>query len=127
MEKIAIQLWKNTNLEDNEFKGFLLNEFPSALKDEILSYQVNLADDDVSVRTVLSQAVSRAGCRVKSTGAISTLWRWIEEGEGDAIILDVVLPDGDALDILPALKKKRPELPVIVISANNTILTTKNR
>ena len=31
---------------------------------------------------------------------------------------DVVLPDGDALDILPALKKKRPEMPVIVISAN---------
>ena len=69
-----------------------------------------IADDDVSVRTVLSQAVSRAGCRVKSTGAIATLWRWIEEGEGDAVILDVVLPDGDALDILPALKKKRPEL-----------------
>ena len=83
-----------------------------------------IADDDVSIRTVLTQAVSRAGCRVKSTGAISTLWRWIEEGEGDAIILDVVLPDGDALDILPALKKKRPDVPVIVISANNTILTT---
>ena len=83
-----------------------------------------IADDDVSIRTVLTQAVSRAGCRVKSTGAISTLWRWIEEGEGDALILDVVLPDGDALDILPALKKKRPDMPVIVISANNTILTT---
>ena len=69
-----------------------------------------IADDDVSIRTVLTQAVSRAGCRVKSTGAISTLWRWIEEGEGDAIILDVVLPDGDALDILPALKKKRPDV-----------------
>ena len=83
-----------------------------------------IADDDLSVRTVLTQAVTRAGCRVKATGAISTLWRWIEDGEGDALILDVVLPDGDALDILPALKKKRPEMPVIVISANNTILTT---
>ena len=38
-----------------------------------------IADDDVSIRTVLTQAVSRAGCRVKSTGAISTLWRWIED------------------------------------------------
>ena len=56
MEKIAIQLWKNTNLEDNEFKGFLLNEFPSALKDEILSYQVNLADDDVSDASGLIQS-----------------------------------------------------------------------
>ena len=45
-----------------------------------------IADDDVSIRTVLTQAVSRAGCRVKSTGAISTLWRWIEEGEGLSLI-----------------------------------------
>ena len=56
MEKIAIQLWKNTNHDDNEFKGFLLNEFPSALKDEILSYQVNLADDDVSDASGLIQS-----------------------------------------------------------------------
>ena len=85
---------------------------------------VIIADDDLSIRTVLTQAVSRAGCRVKATGALSTLWRWIEEGEGDALILDVILPDGDALDMLPALRRKRPDLPVIVISANNTVLTT---
>ncbi len=85
---------------------------------------VIIADDDISIRTVLTQAVSRAGCRVKATGALSTLWRWIEDGEGDALILDVILPDGDALDMLPAIGKKRPELPVIVISANNTMLTT---
>ena len=70
-----------------------------------------IADDDVSVRTVLSQAVSRAGCRVKSTGAIATLWRWIEEGEGDAVILDVVLPDGDALDILSLIHISEPTRP----------------
>ena len=85
---------------------------------------VIVADDDLSIRTVLTQAVTRAGCRVKATGTLSTLWRWIEEGEGDALILDVILPDGDALDMLPALRKKRPEMPVIVVSANNTVLTT---
>ena len=85
---------------------------------------VIIADDDLSIRTVLTQAVTRAGCRVKATGTLSTLWRWVEEGEGDALILDVILPDGDALDMLPALRKKRPELPVIVVSANNTVLTT---
>ena len=76
---------------------------------------VIIADDDLSIRTVLTQAVTRAGCRVKATGTLSTLWRWVEEGEGDALILDVILPDGDALDMLPALRKKRPELPVIVL------------
>ena len=85
---------------------------------------VIIADDDLSIRTVLTQAVTRAGCRVKATGTLSTLWRWVEEGEGDALILDVILPDGDALDMLPALRKKRPEMPVIVVSANNTVFTT---
>ena len=68
---------------------------------------VIIADDDLSIRTVLTQAVTRAGCRVKATGTLSTLWRCVEEGEGDALILDVILPDGDALDMLPALRKRQ--------------------
>ncbi len=82
-----------------------------------------VADDDRTIRTVLSQALTRAGCKVRSTGAVSTLWRWIEEGEGDVVVTDVMMPDGDTLDILPAIRKKRPELPVIVMSAQNTVMT----
>ena len=84
---------------------------------------VLLADDDRAIRTVLSQALTKAGCRVRSTGAASTLWRWIEEGEGDVVLTDVMMPDGDALEMLPAISKKRPELPVIVMSAQNTVMT----
>ena len=84
---------------------------------------VIVAEDDRNIRTVLSQALTRAGCRVRSTGTISTLWRWIEEGEGDVVISDVMMPDGDALDLLPAIRRKRPDLPVIVMSAQNTMLT----
>lgn len=82
-----------------------------------------VADDDRTIRTVLSQALTRAGCKVRSTGTVSTLWRWIEEGEGDVVVTDVMMPDGDTLDILPAIAKKRPELPVIVMSAQNTVMT----
>ena len=82
-----------------------------------------VADDDRAIRTVLSQALSRAGARVRSTGSASTLWRWVEDGEGDVIVTDVMMPDGDALDLLPAIRKKRPDLPVIVMSAQNTMLT----
>lgn len=84
---------------------------------------VLVADDDRAIRTVLSQALTRAGCRVRSTGSTSTLWRWVEDGEGDVIVTDVMMPDGDALDLLPAIRKKRPELPVLVMSAQNTMLT----
>ena len=84
---------------------------------------VLLADDDKAIRTVLSQALTRAGCRVRSTGTASTLWRWIEEGDGDVVLTDVMMPDGDALDMLPAIKRKRPQMPVIVMSAQNTVMT----
>ncbi len=84
---------------------------------------VLLADDDRSIRTVLNQALTRIGCRVRTTGSTSTLWRWVEDGEGDLIVTDVMMPDGDALDLLPAIRKKRPDLPVIVMSAQNTVMT----
>ncbi len=84
---------------------------------------VLLADDDRSIRTVLNQALTRIGCRVRTTGSTSTLWRWVEDGEGDLIVTDVMMPDGDALDLLPAIVKKRPNLPVIVMSAQNTVMT----
>lgn len=84
---------------------------------------VLVADDDRTIRTVLTQALTRAGCRVRATSNTSTLWRWIEEGEGDAVISDVMMPDGNGLDLLPAIVRKRPDLPVIVISAQNTVIT----
>jgi two-component system nitrogen regulation response regulator GlnG len=84
---------------------------------------VLLADDDRSIRTVLGQALNRIGCRVRATGSASALWRMVEQGEGDLVVSDVHMPDGDALDLLPAIRKKRPDLPVIVMSAQNTVLT----
>jgi len=82
-----------------------------------------VADDDRTIRTVLTQALTRAGCKVRATGSVNTLWRWVEEGEGDVVISDVNMPDGDGLDLLPLIKRKRPDLPVIIISAQNTVMT----
>ena len=82
-----------------------------------------VADDDRGIRTVLSQALGRAGYEVRTTGNASTLWRWVSEGEGDLVITDVVMPDESGLDLLPRIKKIRPELRIIVMSAQNTLLT----
>ncbi len=84
---------------------------------------VLIADDDRTIRTVLTQALSRAGCKVHATGSLATLRRWVEEGRGDLVISDVVMPDGNGLEALPAIARARPDLPVIVISAQNTIMT----
>ena len=82
-----------------------------------------VADDDSAIRTVLNQALSRAGYEVRSTGNAATLWRWVSQGEGDLVITDVVMPDENAFDLLPRIKKLRPNLPVLVMSAQNTFLT----
>ncbi|MDF1720379.1 MAG: nitrogen regulation protein NR(I) [Minwuia sp.] len=82
-----------------------------------------VADDDRGIRTVLNQALGRAGYDVRSTGNASTLWRWISDGAGDLVITDVVMPDESGLDLLPRVKKLRPDLPVVVMSARNTLLT----
>jgi two-component system, NtrC family, nitrogen regulation response regulator GlnG len=82
-----------------------------------------VADDDAAIRTVLSQALSRAGYEVRSTGNAATLWRWISQGDGDLVITDVVMPDENAFDLLPRIKKARPDLPIIVMSAQNTFMT----
>jgi two-component system, NtrC family, nitrogen regulation response regulator GlnG len=84
---------------------------------------VLVADDDRTIRTVLTQALTRAGCKVHATSSLMTLMRWVEEGKGDLVISDVIMPDGNGLDALPRIAKLRPGLPVIVISAQNTIMT----
>ncbi|MGP9822654.1 nitrogen regulation protein NR(I) [Salinarimonas sp. NSM] len=87
------------------------------------SGHILLADDDAAIRTVLNQALSRAGYEVRSTSNAATLWRWVAQGDGDIIITDVVMPDENAFDLLPRIKRLRPELPIIVMSAQNTFMT----
>ena len=84
---------------------------------------VLVADDDRTIRTVLTQALTRAGCKVHATSSLMTLMRWVDEGKGDLVISDVVMPDGNGLETLPKISEARPGLPVIVISAQNTIMT----
>ncbi len=84
---------------------------------------VLIADDDRSIRTVLTQALGRSGYQVRSTSNAATLWRWVEEGEGDLVITDVVMPDENGLDLIPRIKRLRPDLRVIVMSAQSTLMT----
>jgi two-component system nitrogen regulation response regulator GlnG len=84
---------------------------------------VLIADDDRSIRTVLTQALGRSGYQVRTTGNAATLWRWVEDGEGDLVITDVVMPDENGLDLIPRIRRLRPDLRVVVMSAQSTLIT----
>jgi len=87
------------------------------------SGHILVADDDAGIRTVLNQALTRAGYEVRATGTVAGLWRWVAAGEGDLVITDVIMPDDNAFDLLPRIKRMRPDLPIIVMSAQNTFMT----
>jgi two-component system, NtrC family, nitrogen regulation response regulator GlnG len=89
----------------------------------VIPATILVADDDRAIRTVLSQALGRLGHEVRTTGHAATLWRWVESGAGDLVITDVIMPDENGLELVPRIRKIRPSLRVIVMSAQNTLLT----
>jgi len=91
-----------------------------------MSAKILIADDDSSIRLVLSQAFSRLGYEVRATGNATTLLKWVTEGDGDLVVTDVVMPDENVFNVMPRIRKQRPKLPVIVMSAQNTLLTAVN-
>jgi two-component system, NtrC family, nitrogen regulation response regulator GlnG len=88
--------------------------------------KILIADDDASIRLVLSQAFTRLGYQVRATGNAATLLKWVSDGEGDLVVTDVVMPDENVFDVLPRIRKQRPKLPVIVMSAQNNLITAVN-
>ncbi len=84
---------------------------------------VLIADDDAAIRTVVNQALARAGYTSRATSNAATLWNWVSQGDGDVIITDVIMPDENAFELIPRIKKIRPDLPIIVMSAQNTFTT----
>ena len=88
-----------------------------------MARMILVADDDLAIRTVVSQALIRAGYDVRATGSANMLSRWVEAGDGDLVVTDVVMPDENIFELLPRMKKARPQLPIVVMSAQNTFMT----
>lgn len=88
-----------------------------------MSARILLADDDASLRFVLSQALGKEGYNVRATGNVATLAKWVRDGEGDLVLSDVYMGEECVFDALPAMRQARPTLPVIVMSAQSTVST----
>ena len=82
-----------------------------------------IADDDKAIRVVLETALKRSGYDVSMTENAAGLWGLVQENFADLIITDVVMPDENAFDLIPKIKKLNPNLPIIVMSAQNTLMT----
>ena len=74
-----------------------------------------IAEDDVSIRTILSTELE-SKYDLKLTDNCSQLWSWVADGIGDLIILDVVMPDENGLDLIPKIKEIRPDIIGVIFS-----------
>jgi len=82
-----------------------------------------IAEDDPGIRLVINQTLVREGYKVKATESVDALMKWLHQGEGDVVVTDVYLGEKSIFDSMREIRRARPDTPVIVISAQNTILT----
>ncbi len=84
---------------------------------------VLLAEDDRSLRLILTTALEEAGFAVEAVATRRALQERLDHGLGDVLVTDVLMPDGSGLDLLPEIAARRPDLKTIVISAHSTLST----
>ena len=84
---------------------------------------VLVVDDDAAIRTVVTQSLRRAGYDVRAAASLREMDRELARERPDVLVTDVVLPDGDGLDRAAGLAGTDPALPIIVLSARNTLTT----
>ena len=85
--------------------------------------RVLVCDDDAAIRTVVREALRRAGHTVETAATAADLRRVIRTFRPQVLLTDVVLPDGNGLDMVPELLADHPHMPIIVLSAQNTFTT----
>lgn len=84
---------------------------------------VLVCDDDGAIRTVVAQALRRQGHDVRTVATLGEMRRAITAAMPDVLVSDVILPDGNGLEEATAMRAKFPGLPVIILSAQNTLAT----
>jgi two-component system, NtrC family, nitrogen regulation response regulator GlnG len=85
--------------------------------------QILVVDDDAAIRLVISETLRREGHEVRVAASVAEQEQVLAEFDPDVLVTDVILPDGNGLDMVPAILEKRPDLPIIVLSAQNTLAT----
>jgi DNA-binding NtrC family response regulator len=82
--------------------------------------KVMVVDDTDGIRELLRRQLERAGYEVVPKSSAAELTQCFGNGQPDILLLDVGLPDGNGLDLLPEIKKKWPDTEVIVLTGNAT-------
>jgi len=82
--------------------------------------KIMVVDDDANIRDLMNTLLSSEGYEVIQAGNAAEVQERFGGPQPDVILLDLQLPDGHGLDLLPTFKKQWPESEVIVLTGNAT-------
>ncbi|MCA1826574.1 MAG: sigma-54-dependent transcriptional regulator [Myxococcales bacterium] len=86
--------------------------------------RILIVDDDRSIRELLSMHLEERGFGVDSAATGAEGFAIAEKSTPAAIVLDMRLPDASGIDLIPELKKRAAEAPVLMITAHHDMATT---
>ncbi|MBL9203184.1 MAG: response regulator [Opitutaceae bacterium] len=75
-----------------------------------------VADDEEGIRGLLDHWLSEAGHNVQTADCGQQAVRLLQQEPFDIVITDVVMPDGDGFELIPAIRKIQPEARILAIS-----------
>ncbi|PHS29285.1 MAG: hypothetical protein COA85_01025 [Robiginitomaculum sp.] len=90
------------------------------------SKRILLAHNERIARQTLARDLTQKGYDVRATEGFDPLWRWVRAGEGDLVLIDVDITDParNGFELLKQIREAYPHIPVLVLSAENTVLTS---
>lgn len=82
-----------------------------------------IIDDDEVTRLLVETHLQDQGYQVRVGGTVSDLRNALTQGEYYAIFLDIYLPDGNGIELIPEIQQKLPEIPIIMITGDDRVET----
>lgn len=83
--------------------------------------RVLILDDEEDLRSILAQRLGRRGYEIMEAATAQEGMALLQETIFEAVLLDIRLPDGDGLQLLQAMKKRQPDLQVIMLTGHGTL------
>ncbi|MCU6499255.1 response regulator transcription factor [Rugamonas sp. A1-17] len=83
--------------------------------------KICLVEDDLELGKALQAALQDAGQEVVWVRRASDARHWVENEPFDAVLLDLGLPDGNGIDVLRELRASGHTLPILVITARDSL------
>jgi len=82
-----------------------------------------VVDDEPNIRSSLEGILRDEGYHVSSIGSAEEALNWVRQTPPDLVLLDVLLPGMDGIAALEEMKRRKPDLPVLMISGHGSIET----